>query len=172
MVVLFTVDEGKSVVDLFTPANITSSQIVEQELTASDAIQSVVSPLTVLQWTRRSHHQGRRQRDHRPHHRREPDPDKAAIRQQDAMITTLRLGAAGKQDMSNPEWVKFLIFGNDGFSVDAAEQTAYRRRTAPSSSASRCRRSSPTPGMRSWPRSSSATRRSTPWRKARRRCRT
>ena len=53
---------------------------------------------------------------------REPDPDRAAIRQTDATITTLRLGAAGEQDMNNPKWVKFLIFGNDGFSVDAANK--------------------------------------------------
>ncbi|HVE19187.1 MAG TPA: hypothetical protein VNB52_08880, partial [Ilumatobacteraceae bacterium] len=51
MVVLFTVDEGKSVVDLFTPANVTKFGDVEKQMLTSDAIQSVVSPLTLLQWT-------------------------------------------------------------------------------------------------------------------------
>ena len=51
MVVLFTVDEGKSVVDLFTPANVTKFGDVEEQMLANDAIQSVVSPLTLLQWT-------------------------------------------------------------------------------------------------------------------------
>ena len=119
MVVLFTVDEGRSVVDLFTPGNIAQFQIVEQEMNASDAIQSVVSPLTVLEWTEDLVTKGVGSEIVARAIQREPDPAKAAIRQTDATITTLRLGAAGKQDMSNQEWVKFLIFGNDGFKVDA-----------------------------------------------------
>ena len=99
MVVLFTVDEGHSVVDLFTPANIAQFQIVEQEMNTSDAIQSVVSPLTVLEWTEDLITKGVGSEIVARTIQREPDPDKAAIRQADATITTLRLGAAGKQDM-------------------------------------------------------------------------
>ncbi|HVE19979.1 MAG TPA: MMPL family transporter, partial [Ilumatobacteraceae bacterium] len=118
MVVLFTVDEGKSVVDLFTPANITKFSDVEKQMLTSDAIQSVVSPLTLLQWTQDLITKGVASEIIAHTIEREPDPDKAAIRQQDAVVTTLRLGAAGKQDMNNPSWVKFLLFGNDGFTVD------------------------------------------------------
>jgi len=119
MVVLFTVDEGRSVVDFFSPANIAQLQVVEQEMGKSDAIQSVVSPLTVLKWTEDIITKGVGSEIVARAIQREPDPQKAAIRQQDATITTLRLGAAGRQDMANPNWVKFLIFGNDGFSIDA-----------------------------------------------------
>src|SRR4051794_18969078 len=119
MVVLFTVDEGRSVVDLFSPSNISQLQIVEQEMSTSDAIQSVVSPLTVLEWTEDLITKGLGSEIVARTIQREPDPNKAAIRQQDATITTLRLGAAGQQDFGNPDWVKFLICGNDGFPLDA-----------------------------------------------------
>ena len=122
MVVLFTVDEGKSIVDLFTPANITQFTDVEEQMLTSDAIQSVVSPLTLLQWTQDLILKGVASEIIAHTIQREPDPAAAAIRQQDAVITTMRLGAAGKQDMSNPDWVKFLIFGNDGYTVDAQKK--------------------------------------------------
>jgi uncharacterized protein len=122
MVVLFTVDEGKSVVDLFTPANVTTFGDVEKEMLTNDAIQSVVSPLTLLQWTQDLITKGVASEIIANTIAREPDPDKAAIRQQDAVITTLRLGAAGKQDMDNPDWVKFLVFGNDGYTLDADQK--------------------------------------------------
>src|SRR5471030_2993823 len=51
MVVLFTVPEGKSVVDLFTPANVTQFADIEKQMLTSKAISSVVSPVTLLQWT-------------------------------------------------------------------------------------------------------------------------
>jgi predicted RND superfamily exporter protein len=51
MVVLFTVDEGKSVVDLFTPAYIAQFTEIVKQLLTSEAVQSVVSPLTLLPWT-------------------------------------------------------------------------------------------------------------------------
>ena len=122
MVVLFTVDEGKSIVDLFTPANVALFKDVETQMLTSDAIQSVVSPLTLLQWTQDLIVKGVASEIIARTIQREPDPAAAAIRQQDAVITTLRLGAAGKQDMTNPAWVKFLIFGNDGYSVDAQKK--------------------------------------------------
>jgi hydrophobe/amphiphile efflux-3 (HAE3) family protein len=122
MVVLFTVDEGKSVVDLFTPANIAQFADIEKQLLTSDAVQSVVSPLTLLQWTQDLITQGVASGIIARTIQREPNPDAAATRQQDTVITTLRLGAAGKQSMDNLAWVKFLVFGNDGYSVDAQKK--------------------------------------------------
>src|SRR4026208_550864 len=98
MVVLFTVDEGRSVVDLFTPGNIAQFQIVEQEQNASDAVQTVVSPLAVLEWTEDLVSKGVGSEIVARAIQREPDPAKAAIRQTAATITTLRLGAAGAAD--------------------------------------------------------------------------
>ncbi len=119
MVVLFTIDEGRSIVDLFTPANITQFTEVESEMLTSDAVQSVVSPLTLLQWTQDLVTKGVASEIIARTIEREPDPAAAELRQQDAIVTTLRLGGAGEQDMQNPAWVKFLIFDNDGFSVDS-----------------------------------------------------
>ena len=51
MVVLFTADEGKTIADLFTPANIAQFKEIETQMLASPTVQSVVSPLTLLQWT-------------------------------------------------------------------------------------------------------------------------
>ena len=122
MVVLFTVDEGKSIVDLFTPANIAQFTEIEKQLLTSDAVQSVVSPLTLLQWTQDLITKGVASEIISRTIQREPDADAAVIRQQDTVITTLRLGAAGKQDMGDPAWVKFLVFGNDGYSIDAQKK--------------------------------------------------
>ncbi|MEP7114228.1 MAG: MMPL family transporter, partial [Ilumatobacteraceae bacterium] len=118
MVVLFTANEGKSVVDLFTPANVTQFAAIEKQMLTSKAVSSVVSPVTLLQWTQDLILKGVASEIIGRTIQREPDPAAAAVRQQDAVITTMRLGAAGAQTMDNPEWVKFLVFGNDGFSVD------------------------------------------------------
>src|SRR3954471_12665564 len=44
MVVLFTMDEGKDVVDLFTKGNLAKLDDIETELRSSDGIFAVVSP--------------------------------------------------------------------------------------------------------------------------------
>jgi hydrophobe/amphiphile efflux-3 (HAE3) family protein len=119
MVVLFTVPEGKTVVDLFTPANVTQFKEIEAKMKTSDAVSSVVSPLTLLQWTQDLITKGVASDIIARTIQRDTDPAGQAIRQQDALMTSKRLGAAGKAGMDNPEWVKFLIFGNDGYTVGA-----------------------------------------------------
>ncbi len=122
MVVLFTVDEGKTLVDLFTPANVTQFKEIEAQMLTSDAVSSVVSPLSLLQWTQDLITKGAASEIIARTIQREPDPAAQATRQQDAIVTTMRLGAAGDQTMDNPDWVKFLLFGNDGYSVDSQQQ--------------------------------------------------
>jgi hydrophobe/amphiphile efflux-3 (HAE3) family protein len=122
MVVLFTVPEGKTVVDLFTPANVTKLNDAEAKMKTSDAVSSVVSPLTLLQWTQDLITKGVASEIIARTIERDTDPAAQATRRQDALITTIRLGAAGAQSMENPEWVKFLVFGNDGYTVDAANK--------------------------------------------------
>ena len=119
MVVLFTAGQGKTMVDLFTAANITQLNDIEQQMRKNPAVQSVVSPLTLLQWTQDLVVKGVASEIIARTIAREPDEAAAKVRQQDATITTLRLGAAGKQEMNNPDWAKFLLFGNDGFTLDA-----------------------------------------------------
>ncbi len=122
MVVLFTVDEGKTIVDLFTPTNITQFTEIETEMLTSDAVQSVVSPLTLLQWTQDLIVKGVASEIISRTIQREPDEAAASLRRDDAVITTMRLGAAGDQTMDNAAWVKFLVFGNDGYTIDAQQQ--------------------------------------------------
>lgn len=119
MVVLFTVPEGRTVVDLLTADNIAQLQAVETELGSNEAIQAVVSPVSLLTWTQDLITSGTASEILARTIEREPDPAAQERRRTDAMITTLRLGAAGEQSYANPEWVRFLVFGNDGFSIDA-----------------------------------------------------
>ena len=119
MVVLFTTSPSKNVVDLFTPANIAQFADLEQHLSASDTVHSVVSPVTLLQWTHDLVTKGIASEVIARTIARDPDAASAALRQTDATITTLRLGMAGAQSLDNSNWLKFLMFGNDGFSLDA-----------------------------------------------------
>jgi hydrophobe/amphiphile efflux-3 (HAE3) family protein len=119
MVVLFTMAPGTSVVDLFDGANVAQFGQVEDQLAASPAVQSVVSPVTVLTWTQSLITSGVASEILARSIEREPDPAAAAIRQQDSLVTIQRLGSAGKQTFENPDWVRFLLFGNDGFTIGA-----------------------------------------------------
>jgi hydrophobe/amphiphile efflux-3 (HAE3) family protein len=118
MVVLFTAAQGTTVVDLFTPSNVAQFADIEQQLASSDAVQAVVSPVTLLQWTQDLITTGVASEIIARTIEREPDPVAAEARRRDALITTLRLGAAGAQTMDNPQWVSFLIFDNIGFTLD------------------------------------------------------
>jgi uncharacterized protein len=120
MVVLFTMPEGSTVVDLFTPENVAKLEQAEAQLAAHEAITSVVSPLTLLTWTQDLVLSGTASQILARTIEREPDPAAQQLRQDDATLTTLRVGAAGEQTFANPDWVEFLVFGNDGFTVDAA----------------------------------------------------
>ena len=51
MVSLFTMDEGTTVVDLFTPENIEHLREVEETLRATEGVETVISPLTALEFT-------------------------------------------------------------------------------------------------------------------------
>lgn len=122
MVVLFTAAPDSSIVDLFVPANIAQFAEVEQQLVTSPAVQSVVSPVTLLTWTQDLVLEGVASEILARAIERDPDPAAADVRQQDALVTVQRLGAAGEHSFENPEWVRFLLFGNDGFTVDGDGQ--------------------------------------------------
>jgi hydrophobe/amphiphile efflux-3 (HAE3) family protein len=122
MLSLFTMDEGQTVADLFTPENIAHLRQVEEQLRASDGVVSVISPLTALEFTQNmvSSESGDvtqsvagqallGARD------REPDPAAQAIRLEDAGTTLTRIGEVqGERTFENPEWVEFLLFDNRG----------------------------------------------------------
>jgi hydrophobe/amphiphile efflux-3 (HAE3) family protein len=119
MVVLLTAPEGKTVVDVLTPDAIAQLNEVETTLAADPAIESVVSPVTLLTWTQDLITSGVASEILARTIERDPDATTQQVRRDDAMMTTLRLGAAGDQSFDNPDWLRFLVFGNDGFTLDA-----------------------------------------------------
>lgn len=117
MVVLFTAPEGKTVADLFTAGNIASFAGMETDLAGSPAIQAVITPVSLLQWTQDIVTKGVAVNILNRTREREPDSAAQKLRDADSALTLARLGAAGAQSFDNPEWVKFLLFGNDGFTA-------------------------------------------------------
>jgi uncharacterized protein len=125
MVALFTMDEGQTVTDLFTPDNIEHIQQVEEELRGTDGVLTVISPLTALQFTQNMVEgpsgapddvtqsvAGQALLSARD---REPDPAAQALRLEDAGTTLARINAVqGPRAFDNPEWIDFLLFDNRG----------------------------------------------------------
>ena len=122
MVVLFTVPDDRTVVDMFSAANLDAFAEIEAELGSSPQIEAVISPTSLLTWTQDMITSGVATDILGRTTAREPDAAAVALRQQDMTVTALRFAAAGEQDFANPDWLRFLIFGNDGFQVDAAGQ--------------------------------------------------
>lgn len=119
MVVLFTVPADKTLVDLFTTGNMAQMNEVQQTLLGNKAVHSVVSPVALLQWSSDLIAKGTALEILGRATEREPSEEGKALRSADAMLTTARLGAAGDPSLDNPGWVKFLLYDNAGFSLDA-----------------------------------------------------
>ena len=126
MIVLFTAEDGRTIADLFTPANIAQMVEIEEQLRAEEAVFGVVSPLTALQWTEDLVTSGTASRVLARATERETDPERIAIRQENDLVTTQRALQASLdgQDFENPAWVRFLLFENAGFEIVDGELTA------------------------------------------------
>ncbi len=140
MVVLFTMDKGKKVEDLFTPANIATQKAATAQIKAKikasgkkgAPVPPVVSPLTALQF---SDNLVQRSFADPTSTKVATDPTATVAgqlllktidretkgsaaqkaRQANFNATATRLAAVkGPKDFSNPAWVKFLIYDNDG----------------------------------------------------------
>ena len=121
MVVLFTVPKDKTLVDLFTAKNIQQMNDMQATLLKNPTVHSVASPVELLNWTNDLIVKGTASEILARAIDRDPDAAGKAARTADATLTTMRLGAAGQQSLSNPAWVKFLLFDNTGFSVNAGK---------------------------------------------------
>jgi hydrophobe/amphiphile efflux-3 (HAE3) family protein len=123
MLTLFTMEGGRDVVDLFTPANIQHLQQIDEQLHDTEGVETVVTPLTALQFTQNLAVSdtgdptqsvagqallGARERD--------PDPAAQEIRAADAVTTLTRLNAVpeDQRTFDNPEWIRLLLFDNRG----------------------------------------------------------
>lgn len=128
MVTLFTMDEGHTVVDLFTPGNIAQMEEVADQLRDTENVLAVVSPLIALSFTEAmvtTTPEGVPTLD--PARSvagqallaagaREPDEAARAIRSADSVETLTRLNAVPPEarTFENPEWIEFLLFDNRG----------------------------------------------------------
>ncbi len=126
MVINFTADEGKTIADFFTPSNVEKLAAIEDELRASEVVQGVVSPVTAMTWTQNLVTSGVATGVLQRAVEREPDEAAKQLRADSLTVTALRSAASGADgvDVANPEWAKFLLFDNDGFTLDGTEVTA------------------------------------------------
>src|SRR4029453_7870275 len=123
MLTLFTMEGGRDVVDLFTPDNIRHMEQVQDELHETEGVESVVTPLTALQFTQNlavsdtgdptKSGAGQALLNARE---REPDPAAKEVRAADAVTTLTRLSAVpeDQRTFENPGWIRFLLFDNRG----------------------------------------------------------
>jgi hydrophobe/amphiphile efflux-3 (HAE3) family protein len=129
MLTLFTMDEGTTVVDLFTPANIEKIQAVEGELNGTEGVLSVVTPLTALQFTQdlvTKSPSGELTDDPTAsvagvallgaQARETAGSPEAKARLDDALATVSRLNEipVADRNFENPAWVEFLLIDNQG----------------------------------------------------------
>jgi hydrophobe/amphiphile efflux-3 (HAE3) family protein len=127
MITLFSAQEDRSVLDLFTPDNAAAMDEMETELQAIDGVLGVVSPLTAVRFTESlvAFDEGGSVLDSpagqilaRAVEREatEGTPDAAAARSADSLRTLERIEAFGPEDKTfeNPEWVEFLLVDNQG----------------------------------------------------------
>ena len=143
MLTVFTADEDSTVVDMFTPDNVAQWRAAADEIREIDGVQSVVSPLTALEWTQNlitpiGPDGELKTEDGNPVYAsptevatsaagqillaavdRETElgnTEAAAARSADSLLTVERLAAAleGGASFENPEWVEFLLVDNQG----------------------------------------------------------
>jgi hydrophobe/amphiphile efflux-3 (HAE3) family protein len=121
MLTLFTMEGGRDVVDLFTPDNIRHLQQVDEELHNTQGVETVVTPLTALQFTQNlavsdtgDPTQSVAGQALLSASEREPDPAAQEIRSADAVRTLERLSAVpeDQRTFDNPERARFLLFDN------------------------------------------------------------
>src|SRR3546814_4936641 len=128
MLTLFTMEEGKTIVDLFTPENMAAWEAIEEEVLADPGVQSVVTPRAALEFTQRMVTMtpdgevtddatasvagqallGARER--------ETSDAAMQVRLDDALTTLERLNAVPPEErvFENRDWVQFLLTDNRG----------------------------------------------------------
>jgi hydrophobe/amphiphile efflux-3 (HAE3) family protein len=123
MVSLVTMDQGHTVAELFTPANIERWKAAEAEIRDSHKVQNVVSPLTALQWNDNlikgpngDPSSGVAGTAITAAIQRTKDPNAQAKRLADATRTLQRVSAIPPADrtIGNLQYDNFLLYDNTG----------------------------------------------------------
>jgi hypothetical protein len=116
MVTLFTMDDGKTAVDLFTPENVAKMEAIEAELADTEGVLSVVTPLTALQFTQNLV-------TTTPAGEVTDDSTQSVAgiallgardREEPATLARLNEVPVAERTFENPVWVEFLLFDNRG----------------------------------------------------------
>ncbi len=115
--VLFTMDKGKTVDDLLTPANQAELERVDRRLGRDPWVDDVISPETALGFS------GALLGAHSPAtsmvvsaYQRDTDPASKAVRQAYLVAEARQLSAftPAQEVLSNPKWVQFILHNPDG----------------------------------------------------------
>src|SRR5262245_11119665 len=126
MLGLITMDEGHTIAELFDADGTAQLQALHDDLMADDGYVSVITPLTVLEYTdalaQGTEPGGDPARSIagtitlRAAGDAEPGSEEATARQEDAVRTLERAGAIAPEErtLDNPDWVDFLLFDNSG----------------------------------------------------------
>lgn len=126
MLSVFTMDDGRTIDEMFTEENLAIFEQVTAELEASGQVLGVISPVTALEFSARlvTSEDGNpfnavaaRALTHAADVAAESgDTASAEARAADLAATTERLLAIppDQQTLDNPEWVKFLLYDNQG----------------------------------------------------------
>jgi hydrophobe/amphiphile efflux-3 (HAE3) family protein len=119
VILLFSMNDGTDVADLFTEANIAEFQRIETELRTIPQVHAVLTPLTSMQWSQAiASGEGNVGTNALiSAASRDPDPDGKAVRNADVQLSLARLGEVDERVIGNPIWNDFLLYSNDGFSL-------------------------------------------------------
>jgi hypothetical protein len=139
VLVLFALHDGQTITDLMSPANQAEMDRIAGELKSHpDLIDNVVTPKTALEWTDRliqltpsgqpatgpTESAAAQALLHAIED--DPSPEGKAARQADSFATLERLNRipADQRTLTNPEWVDFLLYDNQG-GIRRAQQAVF-----------------------------------------------
>ena len=117
VVLLFQLDEGKAIEDLFTPANIEKFEALEAELRAIPEVTAVITPYTSIVWSEAIAN-GPGTNALISAQARDTDPASQALRGDDITMSLARLPAPDNRTLDNASWLEFLLYANAGYTDD------------------------------------------------------
>ena len=115
IILLFRGDEGSDITDLFAGENLEELARLEAELREIPEVYSFVAPLTSVTFSENIVKQSVGTNALISALEREPSEEGKAARQADIELQLARLGEIDDQELANPDWAKFLLFDNTGF---------------------------------------------------------
>jgi hypothetical protein len=123
IVLVFTMDQGKTIGDLFTPGNTAAFEQLETKLRDVPEVSAVLTPLTSMIWSE-AIAGGPGTLALSSASERDPDPASKQLRLDDITLSLARLGAVEDRTLGDPSWTDFLLYANQGYSAADGVVTA------------------------------------------------